>query len=571
VKQRASDFAETAETHRVFNVPEPLQDYNAYRQDHALHQCVKALGGEWAEQQLCDYGAHTGSADMIRLGFLANANPPQFRSHDRVGRRLDLVEYHPAYHELMGDAIAHGIHSDPWVDAIPGAHVHRAAMVYLQTQVEQGHGCPLTMTFACVPTLRLQQDLAHHWLPKVLAQEYDPRDLPVEQKAGVTIGMAMTEKQGGSDVRSNTTRASPLAGGGAGQLYQLVGHKFFMSAPMSDAFLMLAQTGAGLSCFLVPRWCPDGSKNRLYIQRLKDKMGNISNASSEVELRAAQGWLIGEEGRGVANIIEMVALTRFDCMLASAAAMRQATVQALHHCSQRSAFGKALIEQPLMQNVLADLVIESDAALVLAMRMARALDHPEDAHERTLLRLGTAVGKYWVCKRTPAHNYEAMECLGGTGVMEEGIMARLYREAPINAIWEGSGNIQCLDVLRALGRNPETLDALRVELAHTAGMDPRLDQHVQKLETGLREDGDSLEYRARTLVDDIALALQASLLLRYGDERVAQGFIAGRLQAGAHLYGSLPAGVECQGIIERAWPDHGYEPDWSPAPAPIDV
>lgn len=542
-----------AETHEVLNVPEPLETYHAYHQDLALQQAVKAMGGAWGEAELDAFGAVTGSAQMIKHGYLANENKPLFHTHDRYGRRLDLVEYHPSYHELMASAVANGIHSQPWNDPKPGAHVVRAAKEYLQAQVEAGHGCPITMTFACIPTIQKQPNVAEQWLPKILSSQYDARNLPLEQKTGATIGMAMTEKQGGSDVRANSTKAFAIEQAGPGEAYELVGHKFFMSAPMCDGFLVLAYAEGGLSCFLVPRWRPDGTKNQLYVQRLKNKMGNVSNASSEVEFRGAFGWLIGEEGRGVANILEMVALTRFDCMVASGALMRQAVVQAIHHCSQREAFGKRLTEQPLMQNVLADLAVESDAAVMLGMRMGKALDlADQDEHEANLLRIGTAIGKYWICKRTPGHVYEAMECIGGSGVMEDCMMPRLYREAPINTIWEGSGNVQCLDVLRALSRTPESLSALFNELARGQDKDPRLAQYVESLKTELGN-SENMQYRARALVEKMALALQASLLLQHGDPAVAEAFCASRLREGSGgVYGVLPDHVEVRAIIERA-------------------
>lgn len=550
-------------THEVFNIPPPLEDFNAWEADVFLRHLVEGVLTRQSETTRSDTdalmaelrkrGECAGSAELIRQGFLANANPPEFHSHDRYGHRVNLVEYHPAYHRLMADSIGQGLHCLPWRQA---SHVHRAALFYMQTQVEQGHICPVTMTFASVPSLRQQPDLAERWLPGILSRDYDARDLPMEEKSGLTVGMAMTEKQGGSDVRANTTRAKPLDSRGGGRCYHLTGHKFFMSAPMSDAFLFLAQAKAGLSCFLVPRWRAEGERNSLHLQKLKDKMGNVSNASSEVELCGAEGWLIGEEGRGLVTILEMVGLTRFDCMLASAAAMRQAVVQAVHHCRHRQAFGKWLIEQPLMKNVLADLIIESDAALALAIRMAQALDRQADPAENALLRLGTAVGKYWICKRTPGHNYEAMECLGGNGVMNEFMTARLYREAPINAIWEGSGNIQALDVLRVMERQPECLEALRQELGRSQGMDARLDQHLTRL-YDLLENADDPAYRARTLVENIALAWQAALLLRSGDSRVAEAFIAARLAAPAGLYGNLPSGVDANGIVARALPGSG--------------
>ncbi|WP_347332519.1 acyl-CoA dehydrogenase family protein [Marinimicrobium locisalis] len=540
-----------AETHEVFNVPPALEDYDAYSEDIALQEAVKAGGACGSESELHREGRDLGSSEWIQCGFEANAHPPELQSHDRWGHRLDRVSYHPSYHRLMAKAIGLGLHSAPWRVPGEGAHVRRAALVYLQTQLEQGHGCPITMTFACVPVLQAHSTLPPAWLSGVLSQEYDSSDRPYWEKSGLTVGMAMTEKQGGSDVRANTTRAKRQGDG-----YYLTGHKFFMSAPNSDAFLTLAQTEAGLSCFLVPRWRESGDRNALLLQRLKNKMGNLSNASSEVELRGAEGYLLGEEGRGVATIIEMVALTRFDCTLASAAAMRQAVVQAIHHCVHRRAFGQALIHQPLMQNVLADLVVESDAALALAMRLARALDRPDDPEERALLRIATALGKYWVCKRVAGHNAEAMECLGGSGVMNEFMTARLYREAPINAIWEGSGNIQCLDILRAFEKQPEVRPVLMAELRRTKGVDARLDRYVQQLEAAL-DDRAALEYRARHLAESMALALQASLLLRHGDSRVAEAFIASRIESPHGLYGNLPKGTPTREIIARALPMYG--------------
>lgn len=546
-----------ANTHEVFNQPPPLEDYNLYVQDLALQAAVQRHGGDWADSDLTEFGALAGRADIIELGFQANENPPVLFTHDRYGHRVDLVKFHPAYHELMRIAIEHGLHSSPWTDPKPGAHVARAAKYYLHTQVEASHGCPITMTFAAVPALRHQPDLAKAWLPKITARHYDPRNVPDGDKQAVTIGMAMTEKQGGSDVRANTTRAYPLGAGGPGQPYELVGHKYFVSAPMCDAFLVLAQAPGGLSCFLLPRWRPDGSKNPLQIQRLKRKMGNVGNASSETELRGALAWLVGEEGRGVRTIIEMVAMTRFDCMIGSAAGMRQAAVQALHHCHHRSAFGARLSEQPLMQNVLADLALESEAALALMMRMAEAMDRQDEEHERLLARVGTAIGKYWICKRTPQHAYEAMECIGGSGVMEDCIMPRLFRESPVNAIWEGSGNVQCLDVLRVMAKEPAALEAYMTELAQARGSDSRFDQYLARLQRDLG-DTSELEYRSRNLVERLALAMQAALLIRSGDAAVADAFCAGRLDSPDGLnYGTLPKGVDCKRIIERARPgDH---------------
>ncbi|MCZ2407336.1 MAG: isovaleryl-CoA dehydrogenase [Burkholderiales bacterium] len=547
-----------AETHEVVNVSCELADYNMYAQDTALREAVQREGAAWADADLQRFGQLTGSAEYLEQGHLANKFQPELETHDRFGNRIDLVKFHPAYHRLMGTAITHGLHSSPWTDPGPGAHVARAAGNYLHTQAEAGHGCPITMTFAAIPTLRLQPDLAAQWAPKITARVYDPRNVPVAQKAGVTIGMGMTEKQGGSDVRANTTQAYPVGQGGPGQMYELVGHKYFVSAPMCDAFLVLAQTAKGLSCFLLPRWRPDGSKNPMQVLRLKRKMGNASNASSETELRGALAWMVGEEGRGVRNIIEMVAMTRFDCMVGSSAGMRMALSQALHHCAHRSAFGKRLVEQPLMQNVLADLALESEAAMVLSLRMARALDERADSrHEDLLVRLMTAVGKYWICKRTPQHAYEAMECIGGSGVMEDSMFPRLFRESPVNAIWEGSGNVQCLDVLRAMAKEPEVVQAFFDELRPTQGQNPHLDAQVRALAQEIKEPA-GMEYRARHVVERMALAMQASLLLRVAPDFVADAFCASRLDGqGSFHYGALPRGAQVQAIIERATPRVG--------------
>jgi putative acyl-CoA dehydrogenase len=543
-----------ADTHQVENVSCELADYNMYAQDTALREAVQREGAAWADADLLRFGQLTGSAEYLEQGHLANKHQPELETHDRFGNRIDLVKFHPAYHRFMGTAIEHGLHSSPWTDPRPGAHVARAAGNYLHTQVEAGHGCPITMTFAAIPALRLQPDLAALWEPKITARVYNPCNVPTEQKQGVTIGMAMTEKQGGSDVQANSTRAYAVGQGGPGQAYELVGHKYFVSAPMCDAFLVLAHTDKGLSCFLLPRWRPDGTKNPLQVLRLKKKMGNASNASSETELRGALAWMVGEEGRGVRNIIEMVAMTRFDCMVGSSAGMRMALSQALHHCAHRSAFGARLNQQPLMQNVLADLALESEAAMTLSMRVARALDHRDDRHEDLLVRLVTAVGKYWICKRTPGHAYEAMECIGGSGVMEDSMFPRLYREAPVNAIWEGSGNIQCLDVLRAMSKTPEVVDAFFAELRHTQGQNTLLDQHVRDLGKEFADPTD-LQYRARHVVERMALALQASLLVRGAPAFVADAFCASRLAPeGSFNYGALPRGVDVAAIIERATP-----------------
>jgi len=559
--QRPPHSSWLAETHEVINVGTELTDYNMYLQDQALQEAVAREGGAWGQESLENFGALTGSTDYLESGVLANHVLPELETHDRFGNRIDLVKYHPAYHRLMRTAIELGGHSLPWTHPGPGANVVRAAHSYLQAQVEAGHGCPITMTFACIPTLRTTPSLAAQWEPAITARHYDERNVPHAQKQGLTIGMAMTEKQGGSDVRANTTRAYPLGDQGPGEAYELVGHKYFVSAPMCDAFLVLAQSAGGLSCFLVPRWRPDGTKNPLQILRLKKKMGNASNASSETELRGALGWMVGEEGRGVRTIIEMVALTRFDCIIGSASGQRMAVSQALHHCSMRHAFGKALNEQPLMQNVLADMVLENEGSLAMAMRIARALDHRDDEQGDMLVRFATPVAKYWVCKRTPQHAYEAMECLGGSGVMEDSPFPRLFRESPVNAIWEGSGNIQCLDALRALGKQPAVLEAWFGEVEKARGGNSHLDTWLDALKKDFAgmmttsSDRDAIEYGARQLADRMALAFQASLLVQHAPDFVSDAFCASRLTGRGHFnYGALPAGVDCKAIIERATP-----------------
>ncbi|MCR8914615.1 isovaleryl-CoA dehydrogenase [Marinobacter panjinensis] len=543
-----------AVTHEVVNQPPALENYNLFEQDRALQEAVAREGAAAATSDLKQFGALAGAAETIELGFRANENKPVFNTHDRFGHRIDQVDFHPAYHQLMTTAMENGLHSSPWTSPGAGAHVARTARYYMHSQVEAAHCCPITMTFAAIPSIRKQPELAAIWENKILANSYDPRNLPDSEKQSVTIGMAMTEKQGGSDVRANSTRAYAIGAEGPGQAYELVGHKWFVSAPMCDAFLVLAQTKSGLSCFLMPRWRPDGSKNPWQIQRLKNKMGNIANASSEAELRGALAWMVGEEGRGVPTIIEMVAMTRFDCMIGSSAGMRQALAQASHHCHHRSAFGNRLSDQPLMQNVLADLALESEAALAYTMRIARSLDNQHLEHERLLARLATPVGKYWICKRTPNHAYEAMECIGGSGVMEDCIMPRLLRESPVNAIWEGSGNVQCLDTLRALQKEPDTLDAFFSEAAEARGSDARFDRFLAQLQNDFADISD-FEYRARNLVDRLALLMQASLLIRNSDPAVADAFCASRLEHNGGLnYGNLPSGTDPVAIIKRATP-----------------
>jgi putative acyl-CoA dehydrogenase len=550
----SQSLAQNFITHEVANQATPLAPYDAYATDPALREALLREGGGWAEKDVAAFGPVAGG-ELMQLGFTANENKPKFRPFDRYGNRIDEVEFHPAYHRCMQLGIAHGVTSFAWRHAEQsGAHVARAALSYLGSQAEQGTGCPMTMTYASVPALRHQPDLAKAWLPRILSTEYDQRFIPAWDKHGNTIGMGMTEKQGGSDVRANTTKAFAVGQRGSGQLYELVGHKWFFSAPMCDAFLVLAYTEAGLSCFLLPRFRPDGTLNPVRIQRLKEKLGDWSNASSEVEFQGALAWMVGEEGRGVATILEMVALTRQDCMIGSSGIMRQALVQAVHHTRQRKAFGKVLAEQPLMRNVLADLALESEAAMALTLRVARAVDASQrDPQEEAFARIATAIGKYWVCKRCPPFVNEAQECLGGAGYVEESIMPRLYRQAPLNSIWEGSGNIQCLDVLRALAREPATRAALFGELALAKGGHPALDAEAARLAKDLA-DTDTLELRSRFLVERMALALQGALLVRAGNRQVSDTFCESRLgQAHGAAFGTLPVHAPLQALIDRAF------------------
>jgi putative acyl-CoA dehydrogenase len=551
-----SAFVET--THRVENQPRPLEPYDAFRADAALREaCAREAsdGATWLPECIAAYGVVAGSVEAVALGVQANQHPPVLRSHDRFGHRIDEVEYHPAYHELMRRAMEHGVHSIAWTRPGPGGHVAHAALTYLQAQFEAGTGCPLTMTHAGVPSLRLQPDLAASWLPKLTAARYDGRFLPLEAKTSATLGMAMTEKQGGSDVRANSTRAVPLGAAGPGRDYALTGHKWFCSAPMSDGFLTLAQTERGLGCFLVPRFWKDGTRNRFFIQRLKDKLGNRANASSEIEYDRTLATLIGEEGRGVSAILSMVAQTRVDCAAASAGLMRQAVVQAVHHARHRSAFGRPLIEQPLMQNVLADLALEAEAALVLSLRAARSFDLAADPVERLLARVLTALAKYWVTRRTPRVAGEALECLGGAGYVEESAMPRLYREAPLNSIWEGSGNVQCLDLLRTLRKEPDARAVLFSEINQSRGLERHLDQRILQLEAAAVSGEPPTEAQARRVVEDFALALSASLLLRCAPAMVAESYCVSRLGEERSLeYGGLPEGLPLGALVERAFP-----------------
>jgi putative acyl-CoA dehydrogenase len=545
-------------THDVSNQATPLENYNAYQTDIALQQAVARDGSDFAANNLTEMGALVGG-ELITLGQTANINKPTLRTFDRFGHRIDQVEFHPAYHRLMQLGIAHGVPNFAWRNEVTsGAHVARAALMYLFGQAEQGTLCPMTMTYASVPALRQHSAIAERWLPRILSTQYDLRFIAPHLKTGCTIGMGMTEKQGGSDVRANTTKAHAISNEGAGEYYELVGHKWFLSAPMCDAFLVLAQSPRGLSCFLLPRILDNGDVNAIRIQRLKDKLGDWSNASSEVEFHGATAQMLGEEGRGIATILEMVALTRQDCIIGSASIMRSALVQAIHHARQRKAFGKLLIEQPLMQNVLADLALESEAAMLFAMRVARAVDRSHlDAHEAAFARVATAIGKYWICKRTPALVNEAQEALGGAGYVEESILPRLYRQAPLNSIWEGSGNIQCLDVLRALAREPETRDALYTEFAITCGQHALLDDEVVAItrELAITE---NLELRSRSLVERLAVALQAGLMLRGATDAlardVANSFCRSRLgNRRAIQFGTLDANVPMAKILEHAF------------------
>ncbi|MET4618544.1 putative acyl-CoA dehydrogenase [Stenotrophomonas sp. 2619] len=535
------------DTHEVFNQPPPFGGRNLWADDVALAEAVQREGGDGFAAVLAGYGALAGDA-LYRLGFDANRDKPRLRTHDAQGHRIDTVEFHPAYHQLMDAAKAQGVAGLSWHDGTAGAHVARAALSYLHHQADAGTSCPLTMTHAAVAVLRQDPALAE-WADKAAAPQYDPRDVPIADKAGITLGMGMTEKQGGSDVRSNTTRAEPQADGS----YRLVGHKWFFSAPMSDGFLVLAQAPAGLSCFLMPRRLADGNRNAFRLMRLKDKLGDWSNASSEVELCGAWARRVGEEGRGVATIIGMVMMTRLDCMLGAAAEMRMALAQAVHHTRHRTSFGKRLCDHPLMANVLADLAMESEAATTFAIRVAGAVDRAgHSSADAAFARIATAVGKYWVCKRAAVFVNEAQECLGGAGYVEESMLPRLYRQAPLNSIWEGSGNIQCLDVLRALAREPQVAPVLDAELDGVAGRDAIYDAALQALRSALATSPG--EAQARRITEQLALLLQAAVLLR-ANSPIASAFVRSRL-GGEHgmAFGTLPADLDTAAVLARALP-----------------
>ncbi len=541
-------------THEVINMPPHMGDQDLFATDLALREGLDREGAGWAKDHVAAFGKLAGREQTLDWANQANRYGPEIQAFDRHGMRINQVSFHPGYHDLMDLAIVNDLPTFAWNNPRQGNHVAHGALSYLLNQIEGGVLCPTAMTYSVVPTLRATPKVADQWLPKLLTRQYDRRDIPAPAKTGITMGMFMTEKQGGSDVRANTTRA--VAAGpetGPGAPYILDGHKFFCSAPMCDAFLTLAYTDNGLSCFLIPRWRPDGERNGLFLQRLKDKLGNRSNASGEMELVAAWAVMVGEEGRGVRTIIEMVNGNRYYCAFGSAALMRQGLVQALHHTSHRSAFQKKLLQQPLMRNVLADLAIESEAATVLWMRLGRAIGQSDtDPAEAALARIGTGIGKYWICKRAPYHVYEAMECHGGPGYVEESIMPRLYREAPVNSIWEGSGNIMCLDVLRAMYKSEAAAPAFMAEIEQARGDNPLFDRLTDELNAELSDPAD-LELRARRVAGMMAVALQASLLIRHAPNAVSDAFCRSRLgERWSGAFGVLPKDTDFETIIRRA-------------------
>jgi putative acyl-CoA dehydrogenase len=549
-------------THEVFNQPPPLEDVNLFASDRALQDAVGREGAGEAREALLAFGRVAGSARAFERGRLANEHPPRLETHDRQGRRRDTVAYHPAYHALMRTSCEEGLHSSVWAHLAPGgaprrpdAHVARAGAFYMAAQMEAGHCCPITMTNAAVPVLLQEPELAEAWLPRILPYRYDPSFLPAEEKTAVTFGMGMTEKQGGTDVRAGTTRAEPVGAGGPAGEYILTGHKWFMSAPMSDAFLVLAQAPNGLTCFLMPRFLPDGSVNALHFQRLKDKLGNRSNASSEVEFHGAHAWAIGEEGRGVPTIIEMVTHTRLDCAVASAGLMRLALANAVHHAEHRTVFQRKLVDQPLMGQVLADLALDVEGAVALSFRLARAFDRATDARASAWRRLMTPVTKYWVCKIAPTMLAEAMECLGGGGYVEEAPLARLYREVPVNSIWEGSGNVMALDVMRVLQREPEAVGEVMEELGAAAADDASLRAAHERVQSLLQEPA-LLDLRGRTLVEGLAVLAAAAILKSDAPDAVADAFIATRVGGGTRqTYGQGLERADVRAIVARASPN----------------
>ncbi|KPC59677.1 acyl-CoA dehydrogenase family protein [Streptomyces chattanoogensis] len=538
-------------THEVLNQAPPLTEFST-ADEPALLEALRREGAEWGAAEVSALGALAGTQAVQDQARWAEEQPPRLLTHDRYGHRVDEVEFHPAWHQLMSVAVEHGLHAAPWSDDRTGAHLVRAAKFYVWSQAEPGHGCPISMTYAAIPALRAAPELAAQYEPLLASRTYDFGLRAPLTKSGLIAGMSMTEKQGGSDVRANTTRAVPAGDG----TYRITGHKWFTSAPMSDVFLALAHTAEGLSCFLVPRVLPDGTRNGMHLMRLKDKLGNRSNASSEIEYDEAVAWPVGEPGRGVRTIVEMVNMTRLDCVLGSAAGMRAGLRQALHHTAHRRAFGRELAQQPLMRSVLADLAIESEAATMLAMRLAAAVDRAQagDAAEAALRRLALAAGKYWVCKRGSTHAAEALECLGGNGYVEESGMPRLYREAPLLSIWEGSGNVAALDVLRALAKEPSSLDAFFAEVDAAAGADRRLDAAVAGVRgmLGGLAVPERAQLMARSLAERMALVLQGSLLVRYSHPAVADAFCASRLGGEwGNAFGTLPVGVDLGAILDR--------------------
>jgi putative acyl-CoA dehydrogenase len=537
------------ETHEVTNVPPPFAGRNLYLLDAALRDAARVHGADWVDQPLTALGAAAGTEEVLQWGEDANRYPPVLQTFDRFGRRIDQVTFHPAYHRLMALAMEHRIHSIGWAEQRAGRHVAHAGLLALFTEAEAGTMCPISMTYASVPALRHQPEIAALWEPKITGGVYDAALRPIADKRGVTVGMAMTEKQGGSDVRANATRAFPLGAGGPGGDYRLVGHKWFCSAPMCDAFLTLAYTDNGLSCFLVPRIKPDGERNALQIMRLKDKLGNKSNASSEIEYHNTYAQMIAEEGRGVATIIDMVHHTRLDTMAGSLGIMRRALAEAVHHVSHRRAFQRTLIDQPLMRAVVADLALDYEAAAMLTMRVARAFDG-ETEEDRSFARLAVALGKFWIAKRTPQFVYECLECLGGGGYVEEGPLARYYREAPLNAIWEGSGNVIALDILRTLQKDAKSFEAYFAELGPARGAHRNFDRSFDGIANALRK-GSTPEAGARHIAETMSLALQSALLLRYGVPEVAAAFCELRLGGGAINYGAGAAEINVNAILAR--------------------
>jgi len=532
----------------AFNQPPPLEPYNLFATDRILCAGVDREGADWAADGLRHLGGTLGTPDTVQLGFEANTNAPRLRSFDRFGNRLDEVEFHPAWHSLLGLAVSSGLHSGPWANPRKGAHVARAAGTFMLVQIESGVYCPLAMTYGSIPTLRRSAAIADEWLPRIFSTQYDKSSQPASRKTSALIGMAMTERQGGSDLRTNETEAVA-----AGSHFALNGHKWFMSAPMCDAFLVLARQADGLSCFFVPRWTPDGTRNAIHIQRLKDKLGNRSNASAEVEFAGAHAQLVGEPGRGIRTIIEMSNYTRLDCTIGSAGLVRQAVVQAIHHASHRTAFQRRLADQPIMMNVLADLAVESEAATMLALRLARAYDEESEA-AHAFRRIVTPAAKFWVCKRAPFLAYESLEVLGGNGYIEESVLPRIYRELPVNAIWEGASNVMCLDVCRALSQLGAAADSIVDEISEAAHADRRLNEFVSGLQRRLARAGAQDESASRALVRDVVLAVQAALLVKFSTPQVADAFCGSRLGGDFGVMGTLPSGHDFRAIIERAAP-----------------